>query len=124
MAGGKSRTMRERQYERLKARLLKLGPVLQGSPLARTVRREDPREPGRRGELGPYYQWTRKLGGRTVNVNLSAAQARAWSRAIAQHRRLENLLEQMRQVSLKILEESTEGVKKRKSKKPNGRALS
>jgi hypothetical protein len=114
----------EREFERLKAGVLKLGPVLQGNILPRTVAREDPRRPGRLRQYGPYYQWTRKVGGRTVNVNLSASQARAYGRAIAQHRRLEVLLERMRKVSLKILETSTEGVKKRKPRKTNESALS
>jgi hypothetical protein len=107
----------ESQYERVKAELLKLGPVVQGSILARMVEREDPRRPGQMRQLGPYYQWTRKLGGRTVNVNLTATQARAWRHAIAQHRRLESLLDRMRELSLKILQTTTEGVKKRKSRK-------
>lgn len=113
-----------KEYERLKGRLGMLGPVLQGSILARTVAREDPRAPGRTRQLGPYYQWTRKIGGRTVNVNLSPEQAKVFGRAIAQHRRLEAVLERMRELSLKMLETSTEGVKKRKSRKTNDLTLS
>ena len=125
MAGAKKTMERmEKEYARLKGRLGAVGPVLQGSILARTVAREDPRAPGRMRPLGPYYQWTRKIGGRTVNVNLSPEQAKVFGRAIAQHRRLEALLERMREVSLKMLEASTEGVKKRKSRKTNDLALS
>jgi hypothetical protein len=113
-----------RQYERIKTRLLTLGPVLQGSILPRTIARRDPRAPGRRRPYGPYYQWTRKLGGRTINVNLSAAQAQDFGRAIARHRRLEATLDRMRQLSLKMLEASTEGVKKRKPRKTKPLALS
>jgi len=112
------------QYERVKAEVLKLGPVVQGSILARTLAREDPRRPGQMRQYGPYYQWTRKLDGRTVNVNLTAAQAKTYGRAIAQHRRLEALLERLRKLSLKMLEASTEGVKKRKPRKNNDPRLS
>lgn len=110
---------RRREYERLKARLLDLGPVVQGSILARTIERADPRSPRKRGRYGPYYQWTRKIHGRTVNVNLTPAQAKAFGRAIAQNRRLESTLERMREVSLQLLEGSTVGVKKRKPRIPS-----
>jgi Family of unknown function (DUF6788) len=124
MGGEKSSQTMRRQYARLKGRLLTLGPILQGSILPRTIARRDPRAPGRKRQYGPYYQWTRKIGGRTINVNLSPAQAKAFGRAIAQHRRLEAILDRMRQLSLKMLEASTEGVKKRKPRKFNDLALS
>ena len=124
MKSAKTGPAMQRQFERLKAGLLKLGPLAQGSILARTLERSDPAAPGRRRRLGPYYQWTRKIGGRTVNVNLSPAQARAFGRAIAQHRRLETILDRMRELSLKMLEASTEGVKKRKSRKTKDLTLS
>jgi hypothetical protein len=111
-------------YERLKGGVLKLGPVVQGSILARTLARQDPRAPGGTRRLGPYYQWTRKIGGHTVNVNLSPAQAKVFSRAIAQQRRLEAILEAMRELSLKMLEATTDGVKKRKPRKSKDSALS
>ena len=124
MGRAKSVEVMARDYERLRGRLLTLGPVVQGSILARTLVRQDPRAPGTTRRLGPYYQWTRKVGGRTVNVNLSPAQAKAFGRPIAQHRRLEATLERMRELSLKMLEGSTVGVKKRKPRKSNDSALS
>ena len=124
MKSAKTTPAMQRQFERLKAGLLKLGPVAQGSILARTLQRPDTAAPGGVRRLGPYYQWTRKIGGRTLNVNLSPAQARAFGQAIAQHRRLEAILDRMRALSLKILEGSTEGVKKRKPRKSKDLALS
>lgn len=124
MTGLKTLEKMAKEYERLKGRLLRLGPVLQGSILPRLVRREDPHRPGRSRQYGPYYQWTRKISGRTVNVNLTARQAEAYGRAIARHRRLEDLLERMRVLSLKMLETTTAGVKKRKPRKINDLALS
>ena len=64
----------EREFARLKSTLLSLGPVLQGSILSRTIRRDDPQKPGHMKDYGPYYQWTRKREGRTVIQNLGAAQ--------------------------------------------------
>jgi hypothetical protein len=124
MAGAKTMEAMREEFERLKGRLRVSGPVLQGSILARALEREDPRAPGRMRQYGPYYQWTRKISGRTVNVNLSAAQAKVFGRAIARHRRLEELLERMRVLSLNMLEISTVGVRKRKSRKTNDLALS
>lgn len=112
------------EYERLKGRLLKLGPVVQGSILERTVEREDPAAPGGVRRLGPYYQWTRKIKGRTVNVNLAAGQAKAYGAAIEQHRKMEKILDRMRELSLALLAVTTEGVKKRKSNKSKEKALS
>ena len=124
MGSEESAQARRRRYERLKTRLLALGPVLQGSILPRMIVRKDPDAPAGRRLYGPYYQWTRKIGGRTINVNLTAAQAKTFGRAIVQHRRMEAILDQMRALSLKTLKISTPGVKKRKPRKSNGAALS
>jgi hypothetical protein len=104
----------QRQYARLKNTLLSLGPVLQGTIIARTIRREDPEKPGQMKDYGPYYQWTRKREGKTVIQNLSASQSKSYAKAIREHRRLEGILGKMRELSLKVLELTTEGVAKRK----------
>ena len=67
--------------------------------------------------VGPY-QWTWKQEGKTVTVNLSASQARAFQRAIDNHRELTSLLAEMRVLSRQILEATTVGVKKRKPRTP------
>jgi len=104
----------KRRYQRLTARVAKLGPVLQGTITERTIVRDDPANPKKHKTYGPYYQWTWKRGGKTVTVNLSASQARAYQRAIDNHRKLEHTLQEMRELSLAILEQTTKGVKKRK----------
>jgi len=53
-------------------------------------------------DYGPYFQWTRKRAGRTVIQNLSASQARKWEKAIEENRKLENILEKMRDLSMTI----------------------
>ena len=106
----------KKRYARLAARAANLGPVLQGTITERTIRREDPERPGEERCYGPYYQWTFKRDGKTATVNLSASQARAYQRAIEEHRKLEVICQEMRELSLAILENTTTGVKRRKPK--------
>jgi len=107
----------EKRYVRLSTRLAKLGPVLQGTITERTIVREDPKEAGAQKTYGPYYQWTFKQHGKTVTVNLSRSQAKAYQRAINTHRKLEETTQKMRELSQQILEKTTTGVIKRKTKK-------
>lgn len=107
----------EEKLERLKRSFLATGPMLQGSILERLIRRQDPKRPGRTKTYGPYYQWTRKIAGRTVIRNLSASQAKVYARAIRENRRHERIVAKMRKVSLELLELTTQGVEKRKRRK-------
>jgi len=116
---GKDTSMKEllKRYDRLKARLGKVGLILQGTITERTIVAEDPETPGKKKTYGPYYQWTCKHEGKTKTVNLSASQAKTYQKAIKNHRMIEETLREMREISLKICEATTEGVRKRKSKK-------
>ena len=104
--------LRER-YERLKASVPGLGLVQIGSITERIDRR--PNAKGEMQEWGPYYQWTFKAVGKTRTVNLTREQARLWAKAIASHRKLEKIVDDMRSVSLRILRETTQGVPPRQS---------
>jgi hypothetical protein len=99
-----------RRYERLRARMAKVGWVLQGTITERYDRRVGPGRPPR----GPYPQWTFKRHGKTVTVNLTPAQARAYQKAIDEHRKAEKLLAEMRTLSRQFLDDTTPGVKRRK----------
>jgi hypothetical protein len=110
----KSTATMERRYARLTTRLSKLGLVLQGTITERTMVRADPHAPGKEKTYGPYYQWTFKRKGKTVTVNLTASQAKTYQRAINNHRKMEKVLEEMRTLSLEVLEAKTQGVRKRK----------
>jgi hypothetical protein len=112
-----SEQLLRRRYDRLAARLGKIGLVLQGTITERTIEREDPAAPGKQKIYGPYYQWTWKRRGKTVTVNLTASQANVYQKAIDNHRKMEKIVKEMRELSLKICEATTQGVKKRKSKK-------
>ena len=107
----------KRRYTKLTAHMAKLGPVLQGTITERTIERDDPEHPGEKKAYGPYFQWTWKRVGKTVTVNLSPRQAKAYQKAIDNHRKLENILGEMRELSLAILEQTTEGVIKRNRNK-------
>ena len=103
----------KQRYARLTASLAKLGPVLQGTICERTIQRDDPQRPHAQKTYGPYYQWTFKRDGKTVTVNLTPRQAKVYQCAIANHRKLEDILENMRTLSRDILEHTTKGVRKR-----------
>ncbi len=118
MKTGNSLRALERRHQVLAARLGRLGLVLQGTLLTRTVLREHTAAPGRTRAYGPYHQWTWKHEGKTVTVNLTASQARPYQKAIATHRQAERILRQMRDVSLRILEATTVPVKRRKLRTP------
>ena len=49
---------------------------------------------------GPYYQWTTKIQGKTKTVRLKPEQVADFEGWIAQGRRLEQLVQQWRKVSL------------------------
>ena len=66
------------------------------------------------------WRWTRKVAGKTVTVALSGTQARAFRQAIAEHRRLKKLLQEMRALSQEALLQTIPGPTRRPPKKrPN-----
>jgi len=94
---------RRAHYQRLQHELLQVGWISQGY-----VQDRGP------GAGGPCYQWTRKLKGKTVSVALSEPQYQWLKQAIANWRRLQNLLKQMQQLSRQELFETIPGTKRRK----------
>ena len=53
---------------------------------------------------GPYYQWTRKVDGRTATVNLSAQQAKLLEGWIAAGKELDRIVAEMEHISLEATE--------------------
>jgi hypothetical protein len=91
----------QRRYEQLKKELLGLGWICQGSLL----------------HAPPHaWRWTRKVHAKTVTLALSEPQAELYRQAIANHRRLEQLLSEMRDLSQKVLSGSVPGVRRRPRK--------
>ena len=93
------------RYAALKRAVLTVGFVRRGS----LVRRFMPcGKPGCACQAqppvlhGPYYQWTRKVRGKTVTVRLTPAQAELFAEWIANGRQLDKLLAQMEAVAHRI----------------------
>lgn len=106
----------EARFERLKAGLAQVGPIQVGTITRRMDRRRSATAPGGWVERGPYYQWTWKERGKTRTRNLRPAQARLWAKAIKNQRKLEKIILSMREVSLKMLEETVPTPSRRRGK--------
>ena len=83
----------QRQYERLRRSLGRLGYISQGSVQDRTARQDG----------GAGYQWTRKVAAKTVTVALTPQQFDKMKQAVANYQRLRNLLKQMENLSRSII---------------------
>lgn len=94
----------QRQYERLRQSLARIGLISQGSVLERSALSS-----GRSG-----YQWTRKVAQKTVSVALSREQFAAMREAVGNQRKLRQTLKQMERVSRQIIFASTSDTRRRK----------
>jgi uncharacterized iron-regulated protein len=104
------------RYEKLTVQLGKIGLVLQGTITERNMVRAVRRLPSKKKAYGPYYQWTFKKSSKTVTVNLTAVQAKSYQKAINNNRKMENIIKEMREISVLLCESTTTPVKKRKLK--------
>lgn len=94
----------ERRYKDLKRSMAGIGYVFPGNiakrfsmcgnPSCRCAADESKRH-------GPYYEWTRKLEGKTVTVRLTAEQARLCAGWVKNRRTLKKILTQMQAVSVR-----------------------
>ena len=106
----------ERRYRALAKQLADIGYVAAGSVAPRYNRCGKPNcschaEPPRLH--GPYWHWTAKVDGKTVNRRLSPREAELYIEWIANDRRARALLAQMRELAAKatglILQEDITG---------------
>jgi len=102
------------RYEALKCKVATVPPIRRGSlvrrfvPCGKTGCRCQASPP----ELhGPYYQWTRKVRGKTVTVRVSPAQAKLLQEWIANGRRLDRILRQMETVSKRLTDRMLRGAR-------------
>lgn len=96
-----------KRYEALKRAVADVALIRRGSLVRRFMPCGKPgcRCQARRPALhGPYYQWTRKLRGKTVTVRVSKAEARLIEEWIENGRRLDKIVGQMQQVSDRLTE--------------------
>jgi hypothetical protein len=77
------------EYQRLRQRLARMGWIALGS----LVERNQP------GQGGPRYQWSRRVGKKTVTVALSAEQFDWLKGAIANQRKVWDILMQLQQLT-------------------------
>lgn len=92
----------ERRYRELLEEITRLGFIRQGSLASRynfcgksNCRcHADPPQPH-----GPYFQWTAKVNGKTINRRLSAKEAELYAEWINNDRRLRALIDELRDVA-------------------------
>jgi hypothetical protein len=82
-----------RQYQQLRQDLAQLGYISQGSVQDRTARKGG----------GAGYQWTRKVGQKTVTVSLTPEQFKRLREAVGNYRQLRKHLKQMERISRQII---------------------
>jgi len=88
----------ERRYQALKEEFAGLSWLTHGSVT--------PNHPG-------HWRWTRKVKAKTVTVCLSPEQAGIFKDAIANHRKLEAILHEMRAISQEVLLKSAPSTRKK-----------
>jgi hypothetical protein len=98
----------QRQYDRLRQSLARIGLISQGSVLQRSALTS-----GRSG-----FQWTRKVAQKTVSVALSRDQFAAMRQAVSNQRRLRKTLQQMESISRQIIFASASDTRRRKRLSP------
>lgn len=97
----------ERRYRELADQLSSIGFIASGSVASRYNRcgKTGCRCHAEPPKLhGPYWQWTAKVNGKTVNRRLSAREAELYQVWIGNDRRVRALLDQMRTVAAKATE--------------------
>ena len=96
-----------RNYQQLRLALGRIGYFRRGTLLKRLMTCGKPgcvckASPPRLH--GPYYQWTRKVDGKTVTVRLSAEQAELLAGWIAAGRELDRIISVMERISMRETE--------------------
>jgi len=105
-AAGPALRLTAQRFRQAQKELLQLDYFLKGTVLKRTIQCGKPqcachRDPARRH--GPYFEWTYKVAGKTVNVKLSPQAAPLFQSATKQHRKLKALLVRLEKLSRSAL---------------------
>jgi len=98
--------------EKIAAGLAAVGPALPGTLTIRSYACGKPRcrchaDPPRLH--GPYAEWTRKIGGRTVTRRLTGDQLAAWQPLFDNARKLRALIADLHDLTLEITRASASG---------------
>ena len=96
-------------YAAVKAQIQALGYVIPGTLQKRQYRCGKPNCRCATQNLlhGPYYQWTRKVNGKTVNLNLDKEAVPKVKEWIKNHQRLRKLCRRLEKTALALLQTST-----------------
>ena len=100
----------QRPYIKLQKQLQQIGWIARGSAYPRHYKIQ---VNGKVKTCGPYYCLTWKETNKTRTRSLSIEQYKLYSKAIANHRKLDKILFQMRQISMRFIHQTTEDVPKR-----------
>lgn len=92
------------EYQRLRRKLANISWIALGS----LVERDKP------GQGGPRYQWSRRVGPKTVTVALSAEQFQWLKQAISNQREVWDILMQLQQLTAQHTLENIPGPPRRK----------
>jgi hypothetical protein len=92
------------EYQQLRQKLSKIGWIALGS----LVERDKP------GQGGPHYQWSRRVGPKTVTVALSAEQFAWLKQAIKNQRHVWDILMQLQQLTAQHALKNLPGPSRRK----------
>lgn len=102
------------RYESLKYKLCEIGPIRRGTIHRRFMRcgKLKCRCRGSPPALhGPYYQWTRKIGGKTVNRTLNREEAERVQEWIRNAKQIDRVVALMEKICLRITDAVLRGLK-------------
>lgn len=105
-----------KRFQELKTELAQIEYFSKGTVLARMVKCGKPQcacrtKPSKRH--GPYYEWTYKAQGKTVNVRLSKEAAPIYQAAAKQYRKLKAILNRLEKLSRQALAKSARDATRR-----------
>lgn len=100
-----------KRYEQQRRSIVPKGWICTGSAVARTYTRTIGKQKKR---FGPYYSWTRKFKNKTVTTALTRQQFDLIGQAIRRHQSLNNILAELREISIRYILSTTPCVSKRK----------
>lgn len=105
-----------KRFQELRAELAQIEYFCKGTVLARRMKCGKPQcachtQPSKRH--GPYYEWTYKAQGKTVNVRLTKEAAPLYQAAAKQYRKLKTILNRLEKISRRALAKSAKEVARR-----------
>ena len=97
----------QKKYSELAKKLSQIGYICKGSVMGVYVKCGKPNcrcKTNKDAKHGPYNVWTRKVKGKTVTKYLSEKQVELCREYIQNSKKLEKIIEEMRNLSVSILE--------------------